>query len=174
MTKFIEDKEIFEEVFLKAIPQAKKSLWIATADIKDLHVPGGGRKYVSFLGALSDLVRRGVEIRLIHAKEPGPKWRESFDLYPNLIDGLERELCPRNHSKMIIVDSQWLYMGSANLTGAGLGGKAANKRNFEAGIVSTEGSMLSPAIEKFDALWMGLKCKGCGRREFCADPIDRH
>ena len=55
----------------------KKSLWIGTADIKDLYVKAGN-KTKPFLGVLADRLKRGVEIRLIYAKEPGPAFREDF------------------------------------------------------------------------------------------------
>lgn len=32
-----------------------------------------------FIAVLVKLLKRGVEIRLIHAKEPGPAFREDFD-----------------------------------------------------------------------------------------------
>lgn len=57
----------------------EKHLWIGTADIKDLYV--GERP---LLGVLADLISKGREIRLTHAKEPGPKFREDFDHYPVL------------------------------------------------------------------------------------------
>lgn len=41
-------------------------------------------------------------------------------------------LCPRAHFKMIILDFESAYIGSANLTGAGIGMKSSNHRNFEA------------------------------------------
>lgn len=172
MTQFLDDRDLFEAIFIEAIPKAKKFIWIATADIKDLHVPDKGGKYVSFLAILSDLIRKNVSIRYIHAKEPGPRFRQSYDKYPNLIGGLERALCPRNHMKAIIIDGNWVYLGSANMTGAGVGAKSEHKRNFEAGIVSTDANLVEPTIEKFDQLWMGTKCLKCGRREFCPDPID--
>ena len=37
-----------------------------------------------FIAVLVKLLKRGVEIRLIHAKEPGPAFREDFDRYPIL------------------------------------------------------------------------------------------
>jgi phosphatidylserine/phosphatidylglycerophosphate/cardiolipin synthase-like enzyme len=174
MTKFVDDRDIFEAIFLDALPKAKKFVWIATADIKDLHVPDKGGKYVSLLAILSDLIRSKVTIRYIHAKEPGPRFRESYDKYPNLVNGMERALCPRNHMKAIIVDGKWLYMGSANMTGAGVGAKSEYKRNFETGIISTDSALLDPMIEKFDQLWMGQKCDKCQRRKYCPDPIDEH
>ncbi|MCR5125274.1 MAG: hypothetical protein K6B43_08800 [Treponema sp.] len=50
---------------------------------------------------------------------------------------MERVLCPRVHFKIIIFDLKTAYVGSANLTGAGLGMKGENTRNFEAGVLSS-------------------------------------
>ena len=155
---------------LARVASVRKSLWIGTADIKDLYVKvGAGTK--PFLAVLAQLVRKGVEVRLIHAKEPGPAFREDFDKYPSLIEGLERALCPRVHFKMLVFDSQEVYIGSANLTGAGIGMKGENTRNFEAGILTDDPALVSQAIRQFDSVWMGLHCKTCKRRQFCGDPI---
>ena len=80
-------------------------------------------------------------------------------------------LCPRVHFKLIIIDSTIAYVGSANLTGAGMGMKSPKKRNFEAGILTDDPEMLEAAIEQFDNVWIGKFCKDCGRREYCSDPI---
>ena len=155
---------------LSRVSSVRKSLWIGTADIKDLYVKvGAGTK--PFLAVLAQLVRKGVEVRLIHAKEPGPAFREDFDKYPSLIEGMERALCPRVHFKLLVFDCQEVYIGSANLTGAGIGMKGENTRNFEAGILTNEPALVSQAIQQFDSVWMGLHCKTCKRRQFCADPI---
>ena len=37
-----------------------------------MYVDTGGRDMVPFLEELDTLVKRGVEVRLIHAKDPGP------------------------------------------------------------------------------------------------------
>ena len=155
---------------LARVASVRKSLWIGTADIKDLYVKvGAGTK--PFLAVLAQLVRKGVEVRLIHAKEPGPAFREDFDQYPSLIEGMERALCPRVHFKLLVFDCQEVYIGSANLTGAGIGMKGENTRNFEAGIFTNESALVSQAIQQFDSVWMGLHCKTCKRRQYCADPI---
>ena len=39
---------------------------------------------------------------------------------------------------MLVFDGKEAYIGSANLTGAGIGMKTDNKRNFEAGILTFE------------------------------------
>ena len=170
-TEFISDLEIYKRVIQKAIPGAEKFLWLATSDLKDLHV-ARGKRMIPFLGVLSELSGRGVEIRLLHAKEPGPLFRRDFDRYKNLIHGMERILCPRVHFKSVVVDGRIAYTGSANLTGAGMGAKSANRRNFEAGLLTTDPSLIASVMEQFDAVWMGAHCPSCGRKTHCADYQD--
>ena len=165
MTKYIADEDHFKEI-IALVPKVKRSIWIGTADIKDLYVEDR-----PFLGILADLIKKGKEVRLIHAKEPGPNFREDFDQYPILFTGLERALCPRVHFKIIVFDGQAAYIGSANLTGAGIGMKSTRTRNFEAGILTDEPGLVDAAMNQFDAVWAGFKCKDCGRRKFCGDPI---
>lgn len=167
---YIANDDHYDKV-IDRIKDCKKTLWIGTADIKDLYVKDG-RGTKPLLEVLSDLAKRGVEIRLIHAKEPGPAFRQDFDKYPALIDGMERVLCPRVHFKIIIFDLKTAYVGSANLTGAGLGMKGENTRNFEAGVLSSNKDFVKNAAEQFDSVWMGAHCKGCKRKEFCGDPIE--
>lgn len=102
--QYIADEAHFQEVIAR-VANVKEHLWIGTADIKDLYV--GERP---LLGVLADLISKGREIRLIHAKEPGPKFREDFDHYPVLFSGLERVLCPRVHFKLIIFDFKLAYI----------------------------------------------------------------
>lgn len=124
-----------------------------------------------FLALLAQLIRKGVEVRLIHAKEPGPAFREDFDRYPVLYDRLERVLCPRVHFKMLVFDFKEVYIGSANLTGAGIGMKGEDKRNFETGILTDDPTIVEQAMNQFDDVWIGKFCKKCKRRDFCHDPI---
>lgn len=168
-TEFISGKDHYDKVVARAA-SVRKSLWIGTADIKDLHIKSGG-KTKPFLGVLADLLKRGVEIRLIHAKEPRPAFREDFDKYPILRTGLERMLCPRVHFKMLIFDFDTAYIGSANLTGAGVGIKSNNRRNFEAGILTDDTSLVEAVIEQFDSVWRGAHCAHCGRKQYCSDPV---
>lgn len=148
----------------------KHSLWIGTADIKDLYMEAEKEKK-PFLALLAQLIRKGVEVRLIHAKEPGPAFREDFDRYPVLYDRLERVLCPRVHFKMLVFDFKEVYIGSANLTGAGIGMKGEDKRNFETGILTDDPTIVEQAMNQFDDVWIGKFCKKCKRRDFCHDPI---
>lgn len=170
MIQFVKNREIYERAIQEMIPVAQDFVWIATADIKDMHV-NGPSGFHPFLGVLDDLVREGVGVRLLHAKEPGPRFRKDFDLYPDLIHGLERILCPRVHLKTIVVDGKFAYLGSANLTGAGMGAKSKDRRNFESGIITDDPELVTSIMDQFDEIWMGSWCGNCQRREYCGDPI---
>lgn len=163
--QYIQNEQHFKEVLSKAA-NVKESLWIGTADIKDLYVGDE-----PFLGVLAKLLKGGREIRLIHAKEPGPIFREEFDRYPILIKQLERQLCPRVHFKIMVFDYREVYVGSANLTGAGIGAKGINKRNFEAGILTDDFEIVDAVCNQFDDVWVGKHCKNCLRRDVCGAPI---
>ena len=170
MTQYIADIDHYSKVIAQ-IPKVKRLLWIATADLKDLYVKKKDGSVVPLLQVLNDLVKKGVEVRLIHAKEPGTAFREDFDKYPALWGGMQRRLCPRVHMKIIVMDSESVYIGSANLTGAGMGMKSSANRNFEAGILTDEPGFIDSAMSHFDSIWEGTHCKTCGRKDFCHDRI---
>ena len=169
MTTYISNSAHYKEV-LSRILTVKHTLWIGTADIKDVYVDVDG-EVKPLLGLIAQLIRRGVEVRLIHAKEPGQNFRDDFDKFPVLFDRLERVLCPRVHFKILVFDCKEVYVGSANLTGAGLGMKAATTRNFEAGILTDDPQIVEQAMNQFDDVWMGKLCKSCRRKDVCLDPI---
>ena len=123
MLNFISDISHYD-IVLNLATQAKRSLWIGTADIKDLYVIHGGLEK--------------------------PFFRKDFDLYPRLAKMLERVMCPRVHFKIIVIDQKICYVGSANLTGAGMGMKSPYRRNFEAGIITDASDIVNAVIEEFD------------------------
>ena len=169
MTNYILDIAHYNEV-LARVASVKHSLVIGTADIKDLYVKVGSGS-LPFLAVLDLLVRRGVDVRLLHAKEPGSNFRADFDKYPSLIQRLQRKLCPRVHFKMMIFDCEVAYIGSANLTGAGIGMKSDDKRNFEAGILTDDLTLVDAAANHFNSVWSGEHCKDCRRKAYCGDRI---
>ncbi|NHB67314.1 phospholipase D-like domain-containing protein [Perlabentimonas gracilis] len=168
--QYIQNEQHFTKVLQQAL-LVRSELWIGTADIKDLFIKDGSNS-IPFLGLLSKLVARKVIVRLLHAKEPGPLFRKDFDKYPNLATGLERAICPRVHFKIFIFDMETAYVGSANLTGAGIGMKSPSRRNFEAGILTNDPEIVESAINQFDTVWRGEHCKKCDRKEYCGDRLD--
>ena len=175
MHQLLLNREIYEEVIQARLPFAKKFIWIVTADIKDMHVEMY-TGYAPFLQQLAELVAKGVAVRLIHAKEPGPRFREDFDHYEELLDSdlFERILCPRVHTKAIVIDNDIAFVGSPNLTGAGMGSKHEDKRNFEAGFLFDDGESINKLVAWIDGLYLGDYCRDCRRREYCPDPIDEY
>ena len=75
------------------------------------------------------------------------------------------------HFKILVFDYREVYVGSANLTGAGIGAKGSKKRNFEAGILTDEFEIVDAACNQFDDVWTGKHCKDCLRRDVCGAPI---
>jgi len=169
------------ETVVAAVLEAQLSVWIATANLKELMVedpraaPGrrrGGRRtaYRSVLQVLDELAGRGVDVRLLHAGVPSGPFAREWARHPRLRGVLR--LCPRLHLKAVIVDGALLYLGSANWTGAGLGAKGAGRRNFELGIVTDDTELLDEVQGIYDGLWRGAGCKGCKLRASCDAPLD--
>ena len=171
-TRLVLNEATYQLVLKELVMEARRLLWIVTADIKDLYIEDG-KEFVPFLKVLADKLREGVEIRLVHAKEPGPRFREDFDRFPELVEaeGFERILCPRMHMKCVIADGRKAYVGSATLTGAGMGAKSPHRRNFEAGVVTEDRETIGELMTFLDAFYLGDHCVKCQRREVCPDPI---
>lgn len=171
-SRLVLNEDTYALVLRDLVLGARRLLWLVTADIKDLHVEEGGG-FVPFLKILAGKLSDGVEVRLIHAKEPGPRFREDFDRFPELTgaEGFERLLCPRMHMKCVIADGRRAYIGSANLTGAGMGAKSPHRRNFEAGILTDDRDTIADLMRFLDAFYLGDHCLKCQRRDICPDPI---
>jgi phosphatidylserine/phosphatidylglycerophosphate/cardiolipin synthase-like enzyme len=174
------DQDHYAELIAKLIQGARISVWIATANAKELRVeaPIGTRaraagRYISLLDALDDLKTRGVEIRMLHGADPSRPFKAAQKKTRSLKPGLWMRQCPRVHLKMIAVDGRALYLGSANFTGAGLGAKADGRRNFEMGMLTSDELWLDTTQKHFDKIFSGQMCKTCKIRGLCPKPIDQ-
>lgn len=169
---------------IEAVMRAERSVWIATANLKELMVedanlvPGRARSakrknFRSVLAVMDELAERGVELRILHATLPSGPFREEFDRHKRLIQGgLELRLCPRVHMKAVIIDGALMYLGSANWTGAGLGAKGEGRRNFEVGIITDDETMIDEVQALYEHVWTGGGCNGCRVRDECDAPLD--
>lgn len=161
----------FRKVVLEGILCAKVSLDIATADFKAMLVPQEGKREApSIVDVLRGLAGKGVEIRLLHAGTPSDAALR--ELKRALPKGLTIRRCPRLHAKSVVIDSRAMYLGSANLTGAGLGAKADGKRNFEMGVWTTSSALIDGVMGQFNALWEGHRCETCRRKDVCPEPLE--
>ena len=168
------------ERVVQAVIEARQSVWIATANLKELMVedhraaPGrrrslraGARAYRSILGVFDELAGRGVELRILHAGIPSRAFRAALARHPRLKRALAMRACPRVHFKMVIVDGAFIYVGSANWTGAGLGAKGTGRRNFELGFAGHDDGLLDRGQGLIDTVWRGVPCKTCKLRDIC-------
>ena len=157
------------------IIESNASVWIATANLKDVHVQAkiGTRasaksRFVSLFAELIERANSGLDVRLLCSGVPSRGMQSQLQSG----GGALIRRCPRLHAKMITVDGELLYLGSANFTGAGIGAKSEHRRNFETGIVSDCPLLIDELQSYFDAIWTGKHCKSCLLRAHCPTPID--
>ena len=164
-----------EKVVRRGIAQAKVSLEIMTADLKAMLVPhtalgSGCGEAPSIIRLFRSLALRGVDVRILHAGVPSGA--ALHELRGGLPPGLIFRRCPRLHAKAVVIDASRMYLGSANLTGAGLGAKAATRRNFEIGLWTESPALIDATLEQFNAIWEGRECPTCRRRDICPVPLE--
>lgn len=170
--ELVVDSQHYYRIVRDGILGAKTGLDVMTADFKAMLVPcaGSGRRAPSIVEVFRRLAARGVEIRLLHAGTPSQAALR--ELKRALPTGLTIRRCPRLHAKAVIIDSRRMYLGSANLTGAGLGAKGEHKRNFEMGIWTESPPLIDATMEQFNTLWEGRHCANCRRKEICPVPLE--
>ena len=169
--QLVVDGQHFGQIVLDGILSAKTSLDIMTADFKAMFVPERGRSRArSIVEVMRGLAAKGVEVRLLHAGTPSaPALQE---LKKELPAHMTIRRCPRLHSKAVVIDCRKMYLGSANLTGAGLGAKADGKRNFEMGVWTESPGLIDAVLDEFNALWEGRQCETCRRKDHCPVPLE--
>lgn len=177
--RLLRDGEHVDEVIERGIRAVKASVWMATANLKDVHVkaPLGTSarargRFTSLFEELQQAAERGIDVRILHAGPPSRVLMQR--LQRSSKSTLLMRRCPRVHLKMIAVDGETLYLGSANFTGAGLGAKGEQRRNFEAGIVTDDEWLLDEMQGTFDAIWRGTHCASCQLRKQCPKPLDEY
>ena len=174
MTRVVLNRDHLTAVLAEALARCQHRLFLATADVKDLHVPvasrpgGGGAR--SIVEVFEGLARRHVEVRLLHGGVPSGPFLGRLKAHVPATLIMRR--CPRAHIKAVVVDGRWMYLGSANLTGAGLGAKSRRRRNFEGGVWTDQPALIDPVLDMLDAIWEGEECRDCGRRDYCPVPLE--
>lgn len=169
------NEQHFTRVVRDGMARAKVSLDIMTADFKAMLVPLGrkGARARSVVEMFRSLTNKQVEIRILHAGTPsGPALQELKAIGDEECGKLTIRRCPRLHAKAVIIDARAMYLGSANLTGAGLGAKGKERRNFEIGVWTESAALIEAVSEQFNLLWEGHRCRKCGRKDVCPVPLE--
>ncbi len=175
-TRLIINENHYQEV-IQRICAAKSSIKIMTGDFKRFNLKPTeeqGIDYkdgVPFIKYLMEKAVDGVSVQIICSR-PSPffmdEWQEYYQQMKNPIL-FEFKFCVRNHSKVIIVDDMLAYVGSANVTPAGLGQGIFTPGNFEAGIITENKELVSSVIALFSEIWSSKSCLNCHRADKCQE-----
>lgn len=77
--------------------------------------------------------------------------------------------CVRNHAKVVIIDDKIAYIGSANITKAGLGQGVISPGNFEVGLLTENHDVIASLESHFLNIINGNYCEGCHRSDNCVE-----
>ena len=172
-THLIINENHYQDV-IQRICTAKSSIRIMTANFKRFNLKptdsqGEGYKDgTPFVKYLMAKAVQGVSVQIICSKPSSffmDEWQEYFQqMKPDLF---EYKFCERNHAKVVIVDDIIAYVGSANVTPAGLGQGIFTPGNFEAGILTEKQDIISSLKALFSIIMDGDCCTGCHRVNKC-------
>lgn len=178
-TCLITNESHYQEV-IQRICSASSSIKIMTADFKRFNLkPTGkqGKEYkkgTPFIKYLMAKAVQSISVQVICANPSklfDDERREYYQqMNPNLF---EYRKCIRNHAKIVIIDDSYAYIGSANVTPAGIGQGIFTPGNFEAGILTRDKGLVSSVKALFSMVWEGKKCQNCHREHNCSLRIDK-
>lgn len=172
--RLIVNNSHYEEV-IQRICLAKSSIKILTGDFKRFRLRPSeeqGDNYndgTPFIKHLIEKAEQGVSVQILCSR-PSKFFAEELESYYQRMekpDNFEYVFCIRNHAKVIIIDDEVAYVGSANVTPAGLGQGLISPGNFEAGILTNNLDLVSSVRDFFEMVWDANSCTGCHRADQC-------
>lgn len=165
MVELVQNQEHVQKVLSEILNRCRHRLFISTADLKNLHIPPDvfrirrRTESSSIVDVFRALCDKGVQIQILHSGIPsGPFLKE---LKKGIPENIEIRRCVRIHTKAMIADGRYMYLGSANMTGAGIGARGERRRNFEAGICTDELSMIDDVVDVLEDVFQGGRCAAC-------------
>ena len=168
--------ENFYQEVIKRICAAKSSIKIMTADFKLFRLKptaAQGKKYkdgTPFMEFLMEKSKKGVSVQII-SSETSMRFQEEVERAYCGEAGNQFSVCfcVRNHAKVVIIDDKIAYVGSANMTRAGLGQPHASPGNFEIGFITEAPEIITSLNNKFSKITTHEFCEGCHRRKDCIE-----
>ena len=133
-----------------------------------------GDKYndgTPFIKYLMAKAVQGVSVQIICSKPSSSfmdEWKEYYRQMGNP-ELFEYKFCERNHAKIFIIDDTFAYVGSANVTPAGLGQCDFKIPNIEAGILAEIPELVSSIKALFSMIWDEKVCTKCQRADICCE-----
>ena len=165
----------YEEV-IERICAAKSSIRIMTGDFKRFKLKPTskqGKNYndgTPFIKHLMEKAGKGISVQIICSR-PSKSFKEEYDaLYEKIRPKNFRiYFCERNHSKVVIVDNKVAYVGSANVTPAGLAQGVMSPGNFEVGLLTENHQFISQLNTLFSKIMNGDYCYNCHLANKCVE-----
>lgn len=148
--ELIADAAHYHRLIRGVLPEARHSVWIATATLKDTRIEHNFCQYRSIVGLLAELAKKGCDVRILHSGHPSSAFQRSFEIFSPVI---QMRCSERVHCKILLVDGYQLYLGSANMTGAGMGAKSDRRRNFEVGIFTRHLPLVGRVRDYYEDIW---------------------
>lgn len=165
----------YEEV-IERICAAKSSIRIMTGDFKRFKLKPTakqGKNYndgTPFIKHLMEKAGKGISVHIISSR-PSKSFKEEYEVLYEKIkpENLRMYFCERNHSKVVIVDNKVAYVGSANVTPAGLAQGIMSPGNFEVGILTEDRQFISQLNTLFSKIMNGDYCYNCHLANKCVE-----
>ena len=157
-TRLVINDSHYDEV-VKRICNAKSSIKILTANFKRFRLKPTAKQGVyyndgtPFIEYLMNKAVHGVAVQIICSNPSDSftkEWQEYYQQMGNP-DLFEYKFSDRNHAKVYIIDDEIAYIGSANVTKAGI--RQLTPGNYEAGILTDDPELVSSVKEFFFTIW---------------------
>ena len=157
-TRLITNEEHYDEV-VKRICEAKSSIKIMTANFKRFRIKPTTEQGIyytdgtPFIEYLMNKAKKGVRVQII-CSMPSASFTEEWQEYYRQMgnpEQFEYKISDRNHAKVYIIDDGIAYIGSANVTKAGI--RQLDDANFEAGILTEDSELVSSVKDFFNKVW---------------------
>ena len=157
-TRLIINDSHYDEV-VKRICNAKSSIKMMTANFKRFRLKPTAKQGVyyndgtPFIEYLMNKAVHGVAVQIICSNPSDSftkEWQEYYQQMGNPVL-FEYKFSDRNHAKVYIIDDEIAYIGSANVTKAGI--RQLTPGNYEAGILTDDPELVSSVKEFFSMIW---------------------
>jgi phosphatidylserine/phosphatidylglycerophosphate/cardiolipin synthase-like enzyme len=168
--------ENFYKEVIERIGKAKTSVKIMTGDFKRFNLTPTakqGKRYkdgTPFLKHILQIAEKNVSVHVIFA-HPSERFKVQLDKYREKMPTRNFHICycKRNHAKVVIIDDKFAYIGSANLTPAGLAQGVISPGNFEVGFLTEEPTTIATLNNFFSQIESHKFCAECHRTKICME-----
>jgi len=153
---YVADEEHYTKVF-KRMSEVKHSLKIATANLKNFNIyveENDSKEPIRPWDFFMSLVERSIHVQVV-CMEPFDFYNYTKQNCPQLLNNplFELRYNTHNHMKIFIYDDEYVYIGSANITGAAIGKRSVRKRNYEAGMLIWGDDLIEAPLCHFYKSW---------------------